>query len=95
MSASTSFHGSKCRTPLHEECLQHHGHQKDCRVTPRTYGAIGERAQVILVWAWAAGIENTSHLQILGFTRVRPLAMCSLWHVDSRMVKITSITCLS
>ena len=38
-----------CRTPLHEECLQHHGHKGDPRVTLGTCDAIGERAQVILV----------------------------------------------
>jgi hypothetical protein len=38
-----------CRTPLHEECLKYHGHKGDPGVTPRTCGAVGERAQVILV----------------------------------------------
>ena len=44
-----------CRTPLLEECPQHHGHKGDPGVTPGTCGAIGEKAQVILVWARAPG----------------------------------------
>ena len=44
-----------CRAPLLEECPQHHGHKEDPRVTPKTCGAIGERAQVILVWVRALG----------------------------------------
>ena len=39
-----------CHAPLLEECPQHHGHKGDPGVTPGTCGAIGERAQVILVW---------------------------------------------
>lgn len=35
--------------PLHEDCPQHHGHKGDTGVTPDTYGAIGEKAQVIVV----------------------------------------------
>ena len=44
-----------CRAPLLEECPQHHGHKGDPEVTPGTCGAIGERAQVILVWVRAPG----------------------------------------
>ena len=44
-----------CRAPLLEECPQHHGHKGDPGVTPETCGAIGERAQVILVWVRAPG----------------------------------------
>ena len=40
---------SYCLVPLFEECPQHHGHKGDPEVTPGTCGAIGERAQVILV----------------------------------------------
>ena len=57
-----------CRAPLLEECPQHHGHKGDPGVTPGTCGAIGERAQVILVWVRAPGrwerlppTETTSH----------------------------------
>ena len=57
-----------CRAPLLEECPQHHGHKGDPGVTPGTCGAIGERAQVILVWVMAPGrwerlppTETTSH----------------------------------
>jgi hypothetical protein len=38
-----------CRTPLHEECPQHHGHKRDPEVKLGTCGAIGERVQVILL----------------------------------------------
>ena len=44
-----------CRAPLLKECPQHHGHKGDPGVTPGTCGAIGERAQVILVWVRAPG----------------------------------------
>ena len=68
-----SFESLKeCRTPLHEECPQHHGHKGDPGVTPGTCGAIGERAQVILVWVRAPGIGNASQPRRLGVTRVRP-----------------------
>lgn len=38
-----------CCTPLYENCPQHHWHKGDPRMTPKTCGAIGQRAQVILV----------------------------------------------
>ena len=57
-----------CRAPLLEECPQHHGHKGDPGVMPGTCGAIGERAQVILVWVRAPGrwerlppMETRSH----------------------------------
>ena len=73
-----------CRVTLHAECPKHHGHKGDTGVTPGTCGAIGERAQVILVWLRAPGFENASHPQRLEVTRVRPKTMCSLWHANSR-----------
>ena len=42
-----------CGAPLLKKCLQHHGHKGDPGVTPETCGAIGVRAQVILVWVRA------------------------------------------
>jgi hypothetical protein len=60
-----------CRAPLHEKCPKHHGHKRDPGMTPGVYGDIDERAQVILVWVRALGIENASHLQRLGVMRVR------------------------
>ena len=33
---------NKCPAPLHEECLKHHGHKGDPRVTHETCGAIGD-----------------------------------------------------
>ena len=45
----------QCRAPLLEESPQHHGHKGDPGVTPGTCGAIGKRAQVILVWVRAPG----------------------------------------
>ena len=56
-----------------------------------TCGAIGKRAQVILVWVRAPGCGNTSHPQELGVTRVRPRALDGSWRPDSRMLKNTSI----
>ena len=44
-----------CRIPLLEECPQHHGHKGNPGVTPGTCGAIGERAQMILVLVRALG----------------------------------------
>ena len=44
-----------CRAPHLEECLQHHGQKGDPGVMPETCGAIGERAQGILVWMRAPG----------------------------------------
>ncbi len=64
--------GRWCRAPLHEECLKHHGHKGDPGVTPGTCGAVGERAQVILVWVRAPGVGNASHPRRLGGMRVRP-----------------------
>ena len=55
MRASTPFGGGECRAPLPKECPQHHGHKGDPGMTPGTCGAIGERAQVILVWVRAPG----------------------------------------
>jgi hypothetical protein len=60
-------------------------------VTPGTCGAIGERAQVILMWVRALGVGNASHPQRPGIMRVRPSAMPSSWRANSRMLKITSI----
>ena len=80
-----------CRAPLLEEFLQHHGHKGDHGVTPKTCGAISERAHVILVWMRAPGRGNASHPQELGVTRVRPRALDGSWRPDSRMHKNTSI----
>ena len=44
-----------CHTPFLEECPQYNGHKRDSGVTPKTCGAINERAQVILVWMKALG----------------------------------------
>jgi hypothetical protein len=49
-----------CYAPLHEEAPKHHGHKGDPRVIPGTCGAIGKRAQVILVWVSAPSIGNAS-----------------------------------
>ena len=47
-----------CREPQHAECLQHHGHRGDRGVTSKSCGAIGERAQVILMWVRSLDIET-------------------------------------
>ena len=93
--ANTSSHVIFCRVHFHEECLKHHGHKGDPRVTPKTCGAVSERGQVILVWVRAPSDGNTSHPQRLGVTRVRSWAMRSLWLVDSRMLKNTLIKGMS
>ena len=68
MRVSTPFGGGECRAPLLDKSPQHHGHKGDPGVTPGTCGAIGERAQVILVWVRAPGrwehlppMETRSH----------------------------------
>ena len=58
---------------------------------PGTCGAIGERAQVILVWVRALGRGNAFHLQELGVMRVRPRTLDGSWHLESRIVKNTLI----
>ena len=58
--------------PLHMECPKRQGHKGDPGMTPGTCGAVGERAQVILVWVRAPGVGNASHPQRLGVMRVRP-----------------------
>ena len=72
LSANACISNTYCCAPLLEECPQHHGYKGDPRVTPETCGAIGERAQVILVWVRARGVENASHPLRLGVTRVMP-----------------------
>lgn len=47
--ASTLSGGGECRTFFYMECLKHIGHKGDPKVTLRTCGIGGERAQVILV----------------------------------------------
>ena len=47
-----------CCAPLFKECSQHHRHKGDPGVTPGTCGAIGERAQVILVWVKAPWLQE-------------------------------------
>ena len=61
-----------CRAPLHEEYPKHHGHNGDPGVTPESCSAVGERAQMILVWTNAPGVGNSSHLWRLGCTKVGP-----------------------
>ena len=50
----------------------------------------GEKAQMILVWVRAPGIGNASHPRGLEGMRVKPWAICSPWHEDSRMLTNTS-----
>jgi hypothetical protein len=46
---------------------------------------------MIMVWVKASDVDNASHPHRLGVTRVRPLVKRSLWCVDSRILKNTSI----
>ena len=55
--------------PLHEECLQHHGHKGDPVVTPGTCGAVCEKTLSNL--SVGEGVGNASHPWRLGVTRVR------------------------
>ena len=59
-----------CHAPLHEECPKYYRHEGEPRVTPGLCGASGERAQVILMWMMALGVENASYSQRLKVTRV-------------------------
>ena len=89
---SSWFYGvCPCRAPLHNECPKHHGHKGDPGVTPRTCGAVGKRAHVILMWARAPNVGNASHPRRLGGIMVRLSAMRSLWCVDFRMLKKIAI----
>ena len=63
-----------CHAPLHEECPQHHGHKGVPGVTLGTCGAIGERAQVFLVWVRTLSVENASHPRRLGVMSGKPQA---------------------
>jgi hypothetical protein len=63
-----------CCAPLHEECPKHHGHKGDPGMIPKTCVAVGERAQVNLVWVRAPGVGNASHPWRLRVKRVRPWA---------------------
>ena len=71
MKTSTPFGGGECRVPLHKGCPKHHGYEGDPEVTPGTYGAEGEKAQV-LVWVRAPSVGNASHPQGLAVMKVNP-----------------------
>jgi hypothetical protein len=60
-----------CRAPVHKECPKHHGHKGGPGLAPGTCDAVGERAQVILMWVRAPGVGNASHSRRLGVARVR------------------------
>ena len=76
-----------CHTHLYKECPQYHGPKEDSGVTSQTCDEILERAQMVLVQVRAPGVENTSHPRRLGVARVRPRALGSLWHPDSRILR--------
>ena len=60
-----------------------------------TSSAISERAQVILVWMKALGVEIVSYLQRVGITRVRASTVNSLWHPNPKMPMNTPMGGLS
>ena len=91
MKTSTPFGGGECCAPLLKECLQYLRLKGDPGRMSGTCDAIGERAQVILMWVRAPGRVNAFHPQELGVTRVRPRALDDLWRLDSRMLKNISI----
>jgi hypothetical protein len=57
MRTLTPFDGYKLCGPFREKCLKHHGRKGYPGVTPETYGDICEKAQVILMWVRAMGVE--------------------------------------
>ena len=69
--------------------------QRDPEVTLMTCDAVGERAQVILVWVKAPGVGNASHPQRLRNTKVRPSFMSRKWCVNATMFKNTLIKGMS
>lgn len=84
------FGERECRPPSYEGCPKHHGHKENLGVTLMTYGAGGERAQVILMWLRAPSVGNASHPQRIIVINVRQWAMRSLWLEDSKILKNTS-----
>ena len=44
-----------------------------------------------LVWVSTLGIRNAFHLQRLRVTKIKLGARSSIWHFDSKKLKITSI----
>ena len=79
MWASTPYGGGECHAPLHMECPKHQGHKGNSAMILKTCGAVGERAQVILVWMKTWGVEYVFHPRKLGVMRVRPWTMCRSW----------------
>ena len=80
-----------CNHQLTQTLSTHHGHKGDPGVTPGTCGTIGERAQILLVWGRALGVENASHPWKIRVRRLRPWVMSSLRRRNSRMLRNTSI----
>ena len=68
-----------CRASFNEECPQHHGHKGDPKVISGTYGAVGEKAQVIILWLRAPNVGNTSYPWRLRVMRIMPSIMHSFW----------------
>ena len=60
-----------CHVLFFEGCLQYHMHKGDTKVTFETCGAIGEKAQVSLVWIKILNVENASHSQRLRVVRMK------------------------
>ena len=63
-----NLHESMCRMPLFEECSQHYVDKGNSKMMHGTYGAIDERAQVILMsmkapgrWKHLPPTETRSH----------------------------------
>jgi hypothetical protein len=86
-----SYRVHNSHTPLHEECPKHHSHNGEPEVTLKICGAVGGRAKVSLMCVNVSGVEIAFYPQWLGITRVRSWAMNNLCHLDSRMLKNTSI----
>ena len=81
--------GLKCRTPLHEECPQHHGLKDDTQHLWCRWWEGPSNLRVDEVPRPDGG--NASHPQKLGIKPIMPYIMSSLWCPESRLLKNISI----
>ena len=80
-----------CRAPMHEECPHHHGHKGGPRSDTRDLWCHWWEGPSDASVGEGPSVDNASHPQRLGVTRVRPWALSSLWRLDSRMLKNSPI----
>ena len=72
------------RVPFYEACQQHHRHKGDLEVTSEIRGAIGEKAQVIIVWVRGPNVENAfiTHLSIKSVFNTMCRRGTPEWHLE-------------